>query len=306
MSAKLGLARPGQNAAPSPTVGNAVAHNVLTLKSRLLSSHIALPEDYIISYVCFTAAQAGDTHQTIDRARKQIFESNSNRALEDSILSYTHLDKDSSFLWLFSIVACNKSEDERRVLSGRLNDISLPGLTSECETNCIKVSYNYFILIGSNIETFRYCDIYPCSSSCSFQRHPCPNCFLTTQLSPKPVLSQTSTEKSQEIYTLPPETHPIITARFTPREPLRRPIAFFTNAVKERLLYDICREGTCTGKPVLRLKDGLVWSSSDEGANWIDGWKQHGSSQYVNLIHPHLVLTQISSGLFLFVTWKSH
>ena len=136
MSTRLPPARPGQTAppAPNPVVGSAAAPpNILTLESHLLCSLIALPHDYLISYACFTPIQSTDSHQTIDRARKLIFEGYSNSALEDSVLSYTHLDGNSSFLWLFSFEAHVGEGDIGESFTSRLYDIRVPGLTSECD-----------------------------------------------------------------------------------------------------------------------------------------------------------------------------
>lgn len=137
MSTKLAGSRVGQTTASvsvsSSRVNSAGTNSQpsLTLDSELLCSFIRLPDNYAITYACFSSEQA-DGHQTIDGVRKQLFDSYAGSTIEDSVLSYTHISGNARLLWLFSIDE-GSSEDAnivRATVSSRLSDLSINGLRS--------------------------------------------------------------------------------------------------------------------------------------------------------------------------------
>jgi mediator of RNA polymerase II transcription subunit 13 len=117
----------------------------------------------------------------------------------------------------------------------------------------------FFTPPASETSIFTPRDLYPCYASCASQRKPCTTC--------PPSRSQTRPQTSASC--------------LLPREPLRRVHCRFVEAIRERLIDDVCEVAGKNGhgRQVRRLKQGFVLGrpGMDEtgGDDWTRGWEQH-------------------------------
>ncbi|KAI5119634.1 hypothetical protein M0805_007897 [Coniferiporia weirii] len=266
----------------------------ISLESHILVSFIVLPENFSIVFARFTPSHSLQSHQDIDLARRQVFESNSGRALEDSFLTYSQISKDAQALWVFGIHSDTGGCDRRNSsIAERLQALDLHGLTR------------------TELDEFHYSDIYPCCTSCSLQRKPCPTCLqLSTPGSPFSSSSSCQTQtpcdntpSREPTPSLSPAaghisiSAPPSIACNIPRKPLRQPYTFFMGAVRDRVIHDICERACTNGKVVRRLRDGILWSLSDSASSWSDGWEQHGKT--LPLSFCQIEVTLFPSGILL-------
>lgn len=106
---------------------------------------------------------------------------------------------------------------------------------------------------GIEIAAFTPQDLYPCSSECSNERMPCPNC-----LAPLP-----SSSKSADCH--------------LPRKPLRRVYSHFLEAVRNRLIDDIVQASLKkpNTRQVKRYKGGFLLGPPPSLSEWGTGWEHH-------------------------------
>lgn len=68
-------------------------------------SSLPFPENYLISYACFSSISDEDLCDNLDNARLLLLESNIGKNLEDSLLPYVSLKRGQESLWIFSIAS---------------------------------------------------------------------------------------------------------------------------------------------------------------------------------------------------------
>ena len=111
--------------------------------------------------------------------------------------------------------------------------------------------------------SFGPCDIYPCSQTCSTQSKPCPNCLDPSLVSPIFAAESNS---------------PFPSFRLLPREPLRLVYTQFLQAVRNRLIDDMC-ESLSDGRRLGRLGNGLIIFPPTHSSDWGAGWEHHTKSR---------------------------
>lgn len=120
---------------------------------------------------------------------------------------------------------------------------------------------------ASELSSFTPDDIYPCSPACSTLREPCSSC-----LNSRP-LTQSPSALAQPLECL------------LPRQPLRRILSHFLEAVRDRLIDDCskCSKNNLNTPPVVRLKSGFLLSLHRATNEWGIGWEQYTSARFVRL-----------------------
>lgn len=143
----------------------------------------------------------------------------------------------------------------------------------------------------TNVDRFTHADLYPCSSSCSSQRVPCPACLHPPSplISPSPPHLYRERSPSDEQSQSPPSTPlsqassrsaapplKVSTACRFPRQPLRLAYILFLRAVRERFIDDMSKSKTDRfGRSLKRFGDGLIMGSSLATNEWGSNWECH-------------------------------
>ncbi|EJD00806.1 uncharacterized protein FOMMEDRAFT_169058 [Fomitiporia mediterranea MF3/22] len=284
--------RPGLTSPPVSTTSSTQPPSSvqqLTPDSKLSASCISLSPGFSVHFAVFSAQNAAQSHLDVDLARRKVHESNSGRPIYNCLLTHPHLAKDEATLWVFTIDQ-GIPESDGIYASPQLRDLELPGLARN--TN------------GS----LTYAELYPCSTTCSSQRIPCPNCLRISAGSEITAHAQTS---PGSINPEPEETTPAISPTSShgrtfdnpsvtchlPRKPLRQALAFFLSAVQERVISDICEDAQLSGKVARRLQTGILWGLPSLSSNWGGGWEQHAKTR--PLTFTHIDVTLFPSGLFI-------
>ncbi|KII96070.1 hypothetical protein PLICRDRAFT_97961 [Plicaturopsis crispa FD-325 SS-3] len=206
----------------------------------LLASTITLPSHPHVAYATFTS----NNDDAVERARRLIFSGSQGRAILDSLLPSIHTSKDVSTFFVFAITSPKQIGDRYAALTALKFD----------EVDRIEIA------------AFTPQDLYPCSSECSNERMPCPNC-----LAPLP-----SSSKSADCH--------------LPRKPLRRVYSHFLEAVRNRLVDDIVQASLKkpNTRQVKRYKGGFLLGPPPSLSEWGTGWEHHVQTR--PLIHCHLEL----------------
>ncbi|KLO17501.1 hypothetical protein SCHPADRAFT_925823 [Schizopora paradoxa] len=260
-------------------------------KSPLLLSSISLPADYFVSFVKFEALDLNQGHNDIEFARRELVQQNSTRPLIESALPFVQLTKDQAILWVFCV-------DKEEGGSKRLQEITFENL---------QVAHR---------DAFQYREVYPCSSSCSVKRAPCPDCSnpppppqpptplpLYRERSPgDPIISSRSTSPfpaTSEAQFTPPKP----AACLMPRQPLREPLRFFLTAVRDRFVDDFCQEAASQkfeGRSARAFRGGFLLCPSACQSDWGDEWDS--SRRCRPLVHCRISLALHTSDIL--ITYK--
>ncbi|THH08030.1 hypothetical protein EW145_g2984 [Phellinidium pouzarii] len=268
-------ASPSPSPSPSPSSSTPSTTQQLTSDSQILVSSITLPLNFSIAFACFTPLQSSQNHQDVDLARRKIFESNSSRAVEASLLTYSQISKDDIVLWVFAVDPEPTEDDEAELTNAaRLRALDLQGLTM------------------TELDRFCYRDIYPCCAS-SFASSPSHQSQAPLDTS----LSREATSSLSPSGSFISTTVRFSTACHLPRKPLRLPYAFFLNAAQDRIINDICERASKLGKVVRRLRSGVLWDMSTSKSGWSVGWEQHGKMSPLSFCH--IEVTLFPSGILI-------
>ncbi|KAL5508598.1 hypothetical protein ACEPAH_6217 [Sanghuangporus vaninii] len=288
MSSRPSVKRAGQTSPPAFTSSAQLPPLMrqLTPESKISASCISLSSGFVVHYAVLSVVHASQSHLDIDLARRRIYENNSGKRIEDSLLTYSQITKDGATLWVF-FVDQNSSGTEATDFLLRLQSLEFTGLTIKSH------------------DKFSYQELYPCSVTCSVQRTPCPTCLRSCHYSESSHQGRISTaklesgsglgtlaskESEQSSGCLPAACH-------LPRCPLRQALAFFLKAVQERIIDDICNNNRTPGIVTRRFRTGVLWGPANPLSHWGDGWDQHWKTR--PLSYCHIEVTLLAPGILI-------
>lgn len=239
----------------------------LSTKSRISVSCIHLNQGYTVKYAHYTASHSSVGHAAVDSARRTIFLQNSGKSLENSLLTYSQVSDTTSSLWIYSIESSSENSDAfPNSPTGKFQDIELPGLTSS----------------GNGI--FSYTDLYPCLCSRIENLFPCSTCNSYSNSDPS------SARDDNEGHSIPLTFHSL-------KAEIRTVYLFFLDAIRERLINDICEHAQSLGNVARRLCKGIIWGFPCTNKAWGTGWEQHAHHRCLSF--SHIRITLVPSGILI-------
>ncbi|KAH7912441.1 mediator complex subunit 13 C-terminal-domain-containing protein [Hygrophoropsis aurantiaca] len=236
---------------PSPAVFS--SSTSISASDNLLASILSLPDNPCIICATFLAApEDGLPQESLESARQHLLERNKSLPLWDCWLPSVKFQQEAPALYVFAVVACERMDS----CKSDLRSLNLTGLTL------------------SELLSFQPQDLYPCSTYCADQRSPCSTCLHP------PSLPSASTSTSSS-------------ALLLPRKPLRNIYAHFLDAVRTRVIDDIVEASrdNSLGASALRLKNGVLLSSSSTMYEWGMDWQHNAHLRPLILCDLELRLT---------------
>ena len=124
---------------PTDSTGSSVLAQFpprISLGSSVLASAINLPPTPHITYSVYTPSSSPTTTDpldTIEQARKNVWQSNASRSVLDSLLSSVRITRNSLSLYVFAL----GSGQEVSAAETALRSLKLSGLSCECSFICL-------------------------------------------------------------------------------------------------------------------------------------------------------------------------
>ncbi|KAL0577556.1 hypothetical protein V5O48_004419 [Marasmius crinis-equi] len=193
----------------------------------------------------------------IQTARSKLLQLDAENGLQSSFISTVQVTAAAASLYVFRLPQC---VEDVEISLKMLREIVADGAQLKEDPGVLKPGY-----------------LYPCSDECSYLP-PCPNCLNPASTSSAPP---------------PPSTSP---ASRLPRRPWRDVWAKFLDAVRERIIADVVKRSTSTGRTVNRLKDGFLLGQvpsklSGTMNEWAAGWESRVKTRSLIYTHLHLHLS---------------
>ncbi|KAG7096478.1 hypothetical protein E1B28_003909 [Marasmius oreades] len=193
----------------------------------------------------------------VHNLRSRLLQINAENGLHSSFIHTVQVTTTTASLYAFRILQA--AGDVENVLK-MLRDVPIDGVQLKEGPAILKPRY-----------------LYPCSEECSYLPEPCSNCLnpASTSSAPPPLPSSSASR--------------------LPRRPFRDVWAKFLDAVRERIIGDIVKCSTSTGRTINRLKNGFLLGQvpsklSGTMTEWAAGWESRvkGRSLVYTHIHIHL------------------
>ncbi|KAF8508668.1 mediator complex subunit 13 C-terminal-domain-containing protein [Hysterangium stoloniferum] len=241
----------------------------ITEHSQLLLSTIYLPPQPSISYTKFVPAlHQEQPHKLVDLARQKIVNDTRRcaKSITDSLLPIVCVGKGDVCLWVFFISSQVKALGQNPIGKGKDKEHAV--VLSELE------DLAFDGLQRRELSFFNPSGLYPCSAECAKLPLPCLACTASASSSPTTLL---------------------------PRIPLRRIYSLFIDAVRDRLIDDICIQSQSnenkgvtgasklTSNPV-RLGCGFLAAEQCVAPLWGGSWERQAQARQVSSIY---VLTRL-------------
>ncbi|KIJ32318.1 hypothetical protein M422DRAFT_35866 [Sphaerobolus stellatus SS14] len=240
----------------------------ITEDSKVLLGNIPLPPHPSITFAKFIPfSDEQQPHRIIDLARQSIVNDarQYDKKIVESLLPVVSVGKDETALWVFSIRSYHdiisqdthtKGKDREDISYSRdLQELYLDGL------QCSPLSF------------FTPSSLYPCSIECAQLPSPCPACCAN------PPASTFSAGNAS-----------LGSATVCPRKSIRHIFSLFLDAIRDRLIDDICAPRQNVQNPGLkrmskatRLGHGFLSSPDYAHSLWGHGWDRRSQTQ--PLIH---------------------
>ncbi|EMD41184.1 hypothetical protein CERSUDRAFT_111735 [Gelatoporia subvermispora B] len=239
--------------APQDNTGTSVLSQVppqISLDSPILASAIDLHEDPLIVYSVYTADPSVDASEQLS-------------IIDSGRRSIVQLNAKRSILGSL-LPSAHVTRDQ-----SSLYVFAFGSTAGVSEGQAALEALQLHCLTSQETSFFTPSSLYPCSAACSELPSPCSNC-------PDIVSADCTTASSSG--------PPLL------RKPLRLPFFQFLQAVRDRLVGDICENSKekANGRTAVKLKDGFLLSSSPASSEWGAGWEHHARTR--PLIYCHLQL----------------